>query len=42
MRYAVISDIHANPDALKAVLAEIDRLSADKIVCLGDIVGGVA
>ena len=42
MRYAVISDIHANPDALKAVLAEIDRLSADKIVCLGDIVGGGA
>ncbi len=42
MRYAVISDIHANPDALKAVLAEIDKLSADKIICLGDIVGGGA
>jgi diadenosine tetraphosphatase ApaH/serine/threonine PP2A family protein phosphatase len=39
MRYAVISDIHSNLEALEAVLAEIDALGADKTVCLGDIVG---
>jgi predicted phosphodiesterase len=39
MRYAVISDIHANRQALKAVLKDINMLGADKIVCLGDIVG---
>ena len=39
MRYAVISDIHSNLEALTASLNEIDRIKADKIVCLGDIVG---
>ncbi|NLW50496.1 MAG: metallophosphoesterase [Candidatus Brocadiaceae bacterium] len=36
---AVISDIHANYDALEAVLTEIDRLRPDRVICLGDIVG---
>jgi len=36
---AIISDIHANFDALRAVLDEIDRLKPDSIICLGDIVG---
>jgi predicted phosphodiesterase len=39
MRTAVIADIHANLEALKAVLARIEALGADEIVCLGDIVG---
>lgn len=39
MRYAIISDIHANVEALEAVLEDIDRRRVDKIVCLGDIVG---
>jgi diadenosine tetraphosphatase ApaH/serine/threonine PP2A family protein phosphatase len=39
MRTAVISDIHANLEALRAVLRTIDTLGADRIVCLGDIVG---
>lgn len=39
MRLAIISDIHANLDALRAVLAEIDRRGVDAIYCLGDIVG---
>jgi predicted phosphodiesterase len=40
MRYALISDIHANLPALEAVLAEIDRLgTADVIYHLGDLVG---
>ena len=39
MKYAVISDIHANLEAFLSVLAEIDSLSPDAVVCLGDIVG---
>ena len=39
MRYAIISDIHANVEALEAILEDIDRRRVDKIVCLGDIVG---
>lgn len=36
---AIISDIHGNFEALKAVLKEIDKLSVSKIYCLGDVVG---
>jgi predicted phosphodiesterase len=36
---AVISDIHANLEALEAVLGEIRRERIGTIVCLGDIVG---
>ena len=36
---AIISDIHANLEALTAVLAEIDRRAIQKIICLGDVVG---
>ena len=39
MRYAVISDIHANLEALTAVLEKIDENRVDKVICLGDIVG---
>lgn len=39
MRYALISDIHANLQALQAVLADIDKQQIDRILCLGDIVG---
>ncbi|HLG17529.1 MAG TPA: metallophosphoesterase family protein [Blastocatellia bacterium] len=39
MRYAVISDVHANLEALKAVLAKIDAKGVDETVCLGDLVG---
>lgn len=39
MRVAIISDIHANLEALEAVLKEIRSLSPDLIVCLGDVVG---
>lgn len=38
-RIALISDIHANIEALEAVLSDIDAIGADEIVCLGDIVG---
>lgn len=39
MKIAFISDIHGNYEALKAVLAELDRLKPDKIYCAGDVVG---
>lgn len=43
MRYAIFTDIHANLEALKAVLAKIDELAQeepiDQIWFLGDLVG---
>jgi len=36
---AVISDIHANLEALQAVLDHIDTQNIDRIICLGDILG---
>jgi predicted phosphodiesterase len=39
MHYALISDIHANIQALDAVLADIRRRDADAIYHLGDLVG---
>lgn len=36
---AIISDIHGNLQALEAVLNDIQRQGADKIYCLGDLVG---
>ncbi|MBV8170815.1 MAG: metallophosphoesterase family protein [Candidatus Eremiobacteraeota bacterium] len=39
MRYAIVSDIHSNLEALQAVMAEIDAMGADRLLCLGDIVG---
>ena len=39
MKTAIVSDIHANFDALTAVLADIDAGKVDRIVCLGDVVG---
>jgi diadenosine tetraphosphatase ApaH/serine/threonine PP2A family protein phosphatase len=39
MKYAIISDIHGNLEALTAVLKDIKRRGADIVVCLGDIVG---
>lgn len=38
MRIAVISDIHGNYIALKAVLADIKSQNIDRVVCLGDTV----
>lgn len=38
MKFAIISDVHANLEALQAVLADA-RSAADRVICLGDIVG---
>jgi predicted phosphodiesterase len=39
MRIAIISDIHANLEALEAVLKDIDSQKIDEITCLGDVIG---
>ena len=39
MRYAIVSDIHANIRAWEVVLADIRSQGIDVIVCLGDVVG---
>ena len=38
-RYAIISDVHGNLHALRAVLTRIEELGVDRIICLGDVVG---
>jgi len=39
VRYAVFSDVHANLEALEAMLADAGRRSPDAYLCLGDVVG---
>ncbi|MFH0910864.1 MAG: metallophosphoesterase family protein [Planctomycetota bacterium] len=39
MKIAIISDIHANLEALTAVLEDIEAQNIKRIICLGDIVG---
>jgi predicted phosphodiesterase len=39
MKVAVISDIHGNLEAFREVLADIDKIEADSIICLGDLIG---
>ncbi|PYK42048.1 MAG: metallophosphoesterase [Verrucomicrobia bacterium] len=39
MRFAIFSDIHANLEALEAVLADARQRKCTHFVCLGDVVG---
>jgi predicted phosphodiesterase len=39
MRYALISDIHSNYEALQAVLSDSREQRVDEYLCCGDIVG---
>jgi diadenosine tetraphosphatase ApaH/serine/threonine PP2A family protein phosphatase len=39
MRYAVLSDIHANLEALTAVMDALTNSRIDRYLCLGDVVG---
>lgn len=39
MRYAVLSDIHANLEALTAVMDTLAASRIDRYLCLGDVVG---
>lgn len=38
-RYAIISDIHSNIEALDAVIADAKAQGVDDFVCLGDVIG---
>lgn len=39
MRYGIIADVHANREALEAVLACLGRQLIDRYLCCGDLVG---
>ena len=39
MRYAVLADIHGNLEALEAVRADMGQAGAERVLCLGDVVG---
>jgi predicted phosphodiesterase len=39
MQIAIISDVHANFPALRAVLTQLQRRAVREILCLGDLVG---
>jgi len=39
MRFAFVSDIHGNLEALEAVFKDIEGQEVDEVICLGDIVG---
>ena len=39
MRFAVISDIHSNIQALTSVFEDIDSRGIERVFCLGDVVG---
>jgi predicted phosphodiesterase len=39
MRYIIFSDLHSNLEALNQFEVEIETITHDKLVCLGDIVG---
>ena len=39
MRYAIVSDVHANEAALRAVLTDAADEKVEKIICLGDVLG---
>ena len=39
MRFAILSDIHSNLEALEAVLDDAKAQDCTNFVCLGDIVG---
>lgn len=39
MKLAIFSDVHGNYEALKTVLADIEKSGASRMVCLGDCIG---
>ena len=39
MRYAIVSDLHANLQAFEAVLTDLSAQKADRVICLGDAIG---
>lgn len=41
MKIGLISDMYGNKKALDAVLEQLENENIDKIICLGDLIGGV-
>jgi len=39
MKYAIFSDLHANAEAFRRALADASACGAERLVCLGDVVG---
>ncbi len=39
MKYGIITDIHNNVTALRAVLSQLNQMVCDRIICCGDIIG---
>lgn len=39
MRYGIFSDVHANKEALEAVVDAFHKESVDQLLCVGDVVG---
>lgn len=39
MRALVVSDLHSNAEALRAVMSRVRRKKYDEVICLGDFVG---
>jgi len=39
MRLGIFSDVHANIEALTAVMERLRQQACDKLFCLGDVVG---
>ena len=39
MKYGIITDIHNNVAALRAVLKRLDQMNCDRIICCGDMIG---
>lgn len=37
--YGIVADVHGNREALAAALAALERRGADRLLCLGDVVG---
>ncbi len=42
MKLGIVSDIHGNIKAFEAVLEKLEKEKVDKIICLGDLIGGAA
>jgi predicted phosphodiesterase len=41
LKTGILSDIHGNSPALKAVLAEASREGVEQLLVLGDIINGI-
>lgn len=39
MKYGIITDVHNNVTALRAVLEQLEKMNCDRIICCGDIIG---